>query len=269
MIARRLGFADLNRLFTGDYASSSAQDAFEEGEHFLLKPFISTICPLIAAQEQNDDRKIINLLRRDSPAFMVDGLNAEKSLKLMIETSKALVNGLQALWGTETIGTILRFCIDKQIIQPSERLRENLERAPRTDTFDADLHSLDKGEWLADSLFQMTPDPVSRYAEYLDNNTAYSTQHGVKGEEYDKVMVVYDDVEAAWNQYSFGKTLTPLTAGEPTDRQRSITQKLAYVSFSRAEEDLRVLLFTADPDAARAELIESKLLVPDQIRIVT
>ncbi|MCF7532079.1 UvrD-helicase domain-containing protein [Pseudomonas petrae] len=269
MIARRLGFADLNRLFTGDYASSSAQDAFEEGEHFLLKPFISTICPLIAAQEQNDDRKIINLLRRDSPAFMVDGLNAEKSLKLMIETSKDLVNGLQALWGTETIGTILRFCIDKQIIQPSERLRENLERAPRTDTFDADLHSLDKGEWLADSLFQMTPDPVSRYAEYLDNNTAYSTQHGVKGEEYDKVMVVYDDVEAAWNQYSFGKTLTPLTAGEPTDRQRSITQKLAYVSFSRAEEDLRVLLFTADPDAARAELIESKLLVPDQIRIVT
>ncbi|RYH66901.1 MAG: ATP-dependent helicase [Alcaligenaceae bacterium] len=269
MIARRLGFADLNRLFTGDYASSRAQDAFEEGEHFLLKPFLSTICPLITARGQGDDRKIINLLRRDSPAFAVDGLNAGKSLKWMIETSKALVDQLQALSGTETIGAILRFCIDKHIIQSSDRLREHLDRAPRTEQFDEDLHGLDKGDWLADSLFQMRLEPVSRYADYLDNNTAYSTQHGVKGEEYKKVMVVYDDVEAAWSQYSFSKTLTPLTAGEPTDRQRSVTQKLAYVSFSRAREDLRVLLFTQDPEGARAELIGCGLLEPDQVRIMT
>lgn len=269
MIARRLGFADLNRLFTGDFASSRAQETFEEGEHFLLKPFLTTIFPLVTAQNQGDGRKIINLLRRDSPAFAVDGLNAGKSLKLMIETSKALVGQLQALWGTEMIGVILRFCIDKQIIQPSERLREHLDRAPRAEPFDEDLHNLDKGDWLADSLFQMTARPVACYADYLHNNTAYSTQHGVKGEEYGKAMVVYDDIEAAWSQYSFSKTLTPLTAGEPTDRQRSVTQKLAYVSFSRAKEDLRVLLFAAGPEGARAELIDSKLLAPDQIRIMT
>lgn len=267
MIARRLGFADLNRLFTGEYASSRAQDAFEAGEHFLLKPFLSTICPLIKAREQGDGRKIINLLRRDSPAFSVDGLNAGKSLKLMIETSNALVVHLQALWAAETIGTILRFCVDKQIIQSTERLCEHIDRAPRVEAFDEDLHGLDKGDWLADALFQMPPGSVARYAEYIDNNSAYSTQHGVKGEEYDKVMVVYDDIEAAWNQYSFNKVLTPLTAGEPTERQRSVTQKLAYVSFSRAKEDLRVLMFTADPEGARAELIDSKLLLPDQIRI--
>lgn len=268
MIARRLGFADLNRLFTGDYASSRAQDAFEEGSHFLLKPFLSTICPLITAHAQGDERKIINLLRRDSPAFAIDGANSEKSLKLMIETSKALIDQLQILWGAETIGAILRFCIEKQIIQPSERLGEHLDRAPRAETFDEDVHSLDKGDWLADSLFKMTPEMVSRYADYLSNNTAYSTQHGVKGEEYPKVLVVYDDIEAAWNQYSFSKTLTPLTAGEPSDRQRSVTQKLAYVSFSRAKEDLRVVLFTADPEGARTELIDRKLLTPEQIRTV-
>lgn len=267
MIARRLGFSDLNRLFTGDFASSRAQDAFESGEHFLLKPFLSTIYPLITAQEQGDGRKIINLLRRDSPAFAVTGLNAGKSLKWMIETSNELVGQLQALWSAEMVGTILRFCIDKQIIQPSERLCEHLDRAPRVEAFDEDLHGLDKGDWLADALFQMRPGSVARYAEYIDNNTTYSTQHGVKGEQYDKVMVVYDDVEAAWNQYSFNKVLTPLTAGEPTERQRSVTQKLAYVSFSRAKEDLRVLMFTANPEGARAELINRKLLVPDQIRI--
>ncbi|WP_186030897.1 UvrD-helicase domain-containing protein [Burkholderia gladioli] len=269
MIARRLGFADLNRLFTGDYASSRAQDAFEAGEHFLLKPFLSTICPLITAQEQGNGRQIINLLRRDSPAFAVDGLNAGKSLKLMIETSQALVSQLQALWSTNTIGDILRFCIDKRIIRSSEKLSVHLEREPRIDVFDEDRDALDKGDWLADALFQMQPRQVSRYADYIANNTAYSTQHGVKGEEYGKVMVVYDDVEAAWNQYSFGKVLTPLTAGEPTERQRSLTQKLAYVSFSRAMEDLRVLMFTNAPEMARAELINSKLLLPEQIRVAT
>lgn len=267
MIARRLGFADLNRLFTGDYASTRAQDAFEVGEHFLLKPFLSTICPLITAQEEGDGRKIINLLRRDSPAFAVDGLNAGKSLKLMIEASNALVVQLRAMWASETLGSILRFCIDKQIIQPSEKLCGHLDRAPRVEAFDEDVHGLDKGDWLADSLFQMMSSSVARYADYVDNNTAYSTQHGVKGEEYEKVMVVYDDIEAAWNQYSFSKVLTPLTAGEPTERQRSVTQKLAYVSFSRAKEDLRVLMFIPAPEEARAELINSKLLEPHQIRI--
>jgi len=269
MIARRLGFADLNRLFTGDYASTRAQDAFEAGEHFLLKPFLSTIYPLVIAHNQGDDRKIINLLRRDSPAFAVDGLNAEKALKLMIETSNALVGQLKGLWSTATIGVILRFCIDKQIIQPSEKLCEHLDRAPRAETFDEDIHGLDKGDWLADALFQMTSEPVACYAGYMANNNAFSTQHGVKGEEYEKVLVVYDDVEAAWNQYSFNKVLTPLTAGEPTERQRSVTQKLAYVSFSRAKEDLRVLMFTTDPATARSELINRKLLRPDQISVVT
>lgn len=185
----------------------------------------------------------------------------------MIEASKALVGQLQVLWNAETIGNILRFCIDKQIVQPSEKLCEHLDRAPRVEAFDEDLHNLDKADWLADTLFKMPPGPVARYAEYLYNNAAYSTQHGVKGEEYEKVMIVYDDIEAAWNNYSFSKLLTPLTAGEPTDRQRSITQKLAYVSFSRAREDLRVLMFTANPEDARAELIASKLLVHEQIRI--
>jgi DNA helicase II / ATP-dependent DNA helicase PcrA len=206
-------------------------------------------------------------LAQGYPAFAINGLNVGKPLKLMIETSNALVSQLQVLWGAETIGTILRFCIDNQIVQPSERLCGHLDRAPRVEAFDDDLHGLDKGDWLADSLFQMLSGQVARFAEYIDNNIAQSTQHGVKGEEYEKVIVVYHDVEAAWNNYSFNKVLTPLTVGAPTDRQRSITQKLAFVSFSRVKEDLRVLMFTGNPGGARAELIKNKLLVVDQIRI--
>lgn len=269
MIARRMGFSKLNMLFTGQYASSRAEDAFEAGEHFLLIPLTATIYPLVAAHMAEDNRRIIDVLRRDSPAFAVDGLNAPKTLKAMIDTSRTLIDQLDMVWTTGTVKEVLQFCVDNQIIRVSEKLRNHLERASRAEEYDEALHSLDKGDWLADAFFSMDTTEIPSYASFISSNTAYSTQHGVKGEEYHKVLVVYDDVEANWQNYSFCKILTPETAGEPTDGQRTRSRKLAYVSFSRALEDLRVLLFTSNPEAARQELIAKKLLEPNQIEIVS
>jgi DNA helicase-2/ATP-dependent DNA helicase PcrA len=269
MIARRMGFAELNRLFTGTYASTRAEDAFGRGEHFLLKPLTATVYPLIAAHQAGDSRRIIDVLRRDSPAFAVDGPNASKTLKNMIDTSLSLVGQLNTLWKSHTIGDMLRFCVGKQLIQASEGLKEHLGREPRTETYDEAIHIVEKGDWLADAFFAMDMSEIPPYASFISNNTAYSTQHGVKGEQYSKVLVVYDDIEARWNDYSFGKVLTPTTIGQPTERQLARTRKLAYVSFSRALEDLRVLLFTSKPEAAKDELIARGLLRPEQIEIVS
>lgn len=268
MIARRMGFSELNRLFNGPYASTQAEEAFEAGKHFLVQPLTAIIYPLIAAHAADDSRAIIDVLRRSSPAFAVNGINADKTLKAMVETSLSLVEQLDALWTSGSIGDLLRFGVAQKIIPMSDKLDEQLKRAPRDEAYVEDLHVLDKGDWLADALFAMKPNEIAAYASFIAENTVFSTQHGVKGEEYSKVLVVYDDVEAAWNLYNFAKTLTPATAGQPTDGQRARGQRLAYVSFSRALEDLRVLFFTANPDAARQELIDRKLLTAEQIEIV-
>lgn len=268
MIARRMGFSGLNLLFTGPYASSRAEDDFEAGEHFLLVPLTSTISPLIGAYESGDSRRIIEVLRRDSPAFAIDGPNAAKSLKSMIDISVELIEKLSFLWQSGTIKDVLHFAVENEVIQVSQKLREHLARAPRSEEYIEETHSLDKGDWLADAFFKMNTAEIFPYASFISNNTVYSTQHGVKGEEYSKVLVVYDDIEANWNNYNFGKILTPSTSGEPTDGQRARGQKLAYVSFSRALEDLRVLFFTSNPEAARDELIAKKMLRSDQIEVV-
>lgn len=268
MIARRMGFSKLNSLFNGDYASTRAEEAFEAGEHFLLTPIITTIYPLVVAQETNDNRAVIDILRRNSPAFAVDGVNATKTLKAMIGISVSLVAQLSDLWESVTIGEILRFCDAKQIIKVPDNLRVQLDRPPRNEAYDEVIHVLDKGDWLADALFAMTTVEVAAYAAFVAKNTAYSTQHGVKGEEYPKVVVVYDDVEAAWNLYNFSKILTPATAGEPTEGQYGRGRRLAYVCFSRALEDLRILFFTSNPTAARQELIDKKIASAEQIKIV-
>jgi DNA helicase-2/ATP-dependent DNA helicase PcrA len=268
MIARRMGFAALNRLFSGQFASTRAQDAFERGEHFLLLPLTSTIWPLVEAHGAGDSRRIIDILRQQSPAFAVDGINASKSLRVMVDTSKDIVASLAARWETATIGDLLRFAAEKQIVQVGERLQANLVRDPRAEVYDAEQHGLDKGDWLADALFEMTTSEIAAYTAFIGENNAFSTQHGVKGEEYPKVLVVYDDVEAGWHNYSFGKLLTPGISGGGTDKQEARGRKLAYVSFSRALEDLRVLFFTTNPEAARAELIAKGLLTADQIELV-
>ena len=268
MIARRLGFPAINQLFTGEYASGRAQDDYEAGEHFLVKPFITTIWPLIAAHQQQDSRQIIDLLRRESPAFAIDGPNRGRTLREMIEHSKVALKGLEELWLTGTVRDILCYCRDKNLVRVPASLLEHLGREPRAEAYDEELHEADKSDWLCDAFFILKADQLPAYCNFILKNTAFSTQHGVKGEEYSKVLVVFDDVEAAWNNYSFTKLLTPRTAGEPTDGQRERGRKLAYVCFSRAMEHLRVVLFTRNPNAARQELIERGLLVAQQIKIV-
>ena len=108
---------------------------------------------------------------------------------------------------------------------------------------------------------------VDKYCSFLDENTPYSTQHGVKGEEYNDVIVVFDDAEAAWTQYTFAKLLAPNSAGLPSDSQFARSRKLAYVCFSRAVKNLRVALFTLDPKAAAAELSAQGFFRDTQISI--
>jgi DNA helicase II / ATP-dependent DNA helicase PcrA len=267
MIARRAGFQALNHLFTGEFASKRAQDDYEDGEHLLLKPFVQVICPLLDAHQNGHHRQVIDILRSSSPAFSTSGPNARRKLKEMVSLSKKQLEDLSVLWATRTVKEVLCFARDNDLLVISDRLAEHLTRQPRAEEYDEQEHAEEKGDWLADALFSMSTGELQSYCNFIMQNTPYSTQHGVKGEEFSDVLVVYDDVEAAWNLYSFTKLLIPQTAGDPTDGQRERGKKLAYVSFSRARQNLRILLFTPSPVEARKELLEQKLFEEDQIVI--
>ena len=268
MIAHRLGFSSLNRLFTGIYSSKSSEDAFKEGKHFLVKPFVETIIPLMEAYQRNDWAEITQIMRNSSPLLDPTGENEHKTLKQVSDELKVAISYLFKAWTENTIRKILQIAIQYKVISPSERLIEHLERSPRVEDYNEVEHIIEKGDWLADLFFELNTSELTKYQHFVLNLTPYSTQHGVKGDEFSKVLVVFDDTEASWNNYSFSKLLTPLAAGkEPTDGQKSKSLNLAYVSFSRAEKDLRIILFTPDPSQAKHELIASKLFSNAQITI--
>lgn len=265
MIARRLRFSGLQQLFTGQYASQRTQDDYETGDHHLLKPFLKVVCPLIEAADNAESRRVIDILRTNSPAYDPHGPNASRKLKEMVDQSKAQLEHLTELWNVGTIRDVLAYCRDNELIHFSDRLAEQLARPPRIEEYDEEVHSEEKGDWLADSFFAMPTSELFAYRDFIEENTPYSTQHGVKGEEYPNVLVVFDDVEANWNQYSFSKLLTPGTAGEPTEGQQERGRKLAYVCFSRAEQHLKILFFTPAPEATREELLTKGLFSDNQI----
>lgn len=77
---------------------------------------------------------------------------------------------------------------------------------------------------------------------YRQELSPYSTQHGVKGAEFDNVFVVLDN--GRWNQYNF-KYLFENTAGKASVIER--TRKIFYVACSRAKDNLVVYYPSNEP----------------------
>jgi DNA helicase II / ATP-dependent DNA helicase PcrA len=268
MIARRMGFLELHDLFNGRFASNRAKSAFEKGEHILLKPFVKVIVPLVKAHREDDSNTIMRILTSRTHAFDSRGEHSGKTIREVRKLAKEVTATLSEKFQSETLGGVLQYSIKQGLIEASERLQSHLERPKRQEEYVDSQHGAERSDWLVDAFFEMRGTQLVEYCGFLDENTPYSTQHGVKGEEYDDVIVVFDDAEAAWNNYAFAKLLTPNSAGVPSDSQLARSRKLAYVCFSRAIENLRIVLFTLDPNAAKAELVAQGFFNDDQISIL-
>ena len=138
---------------------------------------------------------------------------------------------LSQLRENSTVGEVVDFVMQDGLLRKPRRLQaledrialaEDPERAERDSVFLSSLRDIPYLE-------------VIKFEQYLNNETPFSTNHGVKGEEYDDVLVVLDD--RLWNQYKFESVLADDTS--KTQFQRSLN--LLYVSCSRAKRNLVVL----------------------------
>ncbi len=76
---------------------------------------------------------------------------------------------------------------------------------------------------------------VLAYFKYYNDFSPYSTQHGIKGAEFNNVLVIMDN--GKWNMYNF-KHYFEKTPGKESIIQR--TERIFYVCCSRAKENLIV-----------------------------
>jgi DNA helicase-2/ATP-dependent DNA helicase PcrA len=118
---------------------------------------------------------------------------------------------------------------------------------------------------------------LNGYRRYIEKQSPFDTQQGIKGAEFPKVVVVLDDEEGRHNQFSYDKYLglkelsnddrKGISAGDEGILDR--TRRLFYVCCSRATENLAVVLFAKNPSFAFQELRSSGIFVPKSIQLIT
>jgi putative ATP-dependent endonuclease of OLD family len=96
---------------------------------------------------------------------------------------------------------------------------------------------------------------VELAARFINESTPFSTKHGVKGAQFDNVLVV---VGRGWSDYDFDQMLALAGGSIPADKQAAFerARNLFYVCCSRSRANLAVLFTQELSAAALATLAE-------------
>lgn len=285
MAAARLGFPDLYSAFN-DGATESFKASFSEGTAWPLKPFLDVLQPLSLALAQNRQFDVMKLLRTHCPRLDKDSLKDIDNFSELLTSLKDDVRKLAELMSetsNATILDVLRFTDQVHLIKLDERLKEYVVVVPAGNPEDV-VPPLPTEPILEDGDEDKTAASIAAYLAcpakqlwgyhtYINDQSPYSTQQGIKGAEFERVLVVLDDEEGRHFQFSYDKLLG---LKEPSktdiDNQNQSketvydrTRRLFYVCCSRATKDLAVVLYSDNVEFASAQLKSAALFQPADI----
>jgi DNA helicase-2/ATP-dependent DNA helicase PcrA len=267
MAASRLGFPEMYAALT-DQAPMSLSEGVSDGTAWPLRPFVQHILPLVVAARATDHFTVMSTLRDESPRLEAARLLGQELVPVLTALQLA-VDGLAALLAdgsNATIWDVLAYVRDSELIRLDDRFGVHLVAEPINDN--------SSGFENVSAFLRCNVSELWAYRRYFTEESPFATHHGVKGAQFERVLVVIDDEEARFSQYSYGKYLqcvglsegdeAHIAAGEESVLDR--TRRLFYVCCSRAMQDLAVVIFVPDVDVARAAIVEQNLFPEAVIR---
>jgi DNA helicase-2/ATP-dependent DNA helicase PcrA len=279
MAAKRLGFGDLYAALN-DKAPDAFRNGFLDATAWPVRPFISFVLPLADAARNGREFEVMQVLRRQSPLLARDrlgGVNvAERLAELRMLTERL---GEQMADGSAaTNAEVLRLLHETGLLDLDPRILAYLNVAPPPAGVKAGDDE-DDGEELSREIAAMEAFlacPAAQfwgYRTYVNEESPFSTQQGIKGAEFERVLVVLDDDEGTHVQFSYDKYfgIKPLSDrdqanirdGKETSVER--TRRLFYVCCTRALQDLVVVWFSADVGVAERQIRALGIFPPDSI----
>lgn len=261
MAAHRLGFEDLYAAFNDN--KSRLGDDFIEGTAWPLRAFEQVLLPVIDAG-LGDEASAIDAIRKRGILLTKD--QSPSTVKAALAKGLAAAQKLRRIAKEDaagSIGTALTLGVSEGLLEPDPRLAAFLD----PDGGDNAVAISDSTASVLNDLMNCRISEIRNYRHYVERSSPYSTQHGTKGSEFKKVIVVIDDEEGQFTLFSYEKYFG-LRELSDTDRKRQAegldtvidrTRRLFYVCVSRAEKSLAVVLFTADVEDARRKFQASAL----------
>jgi len=221
-IAGKAGYQNLLAAF--DKLPFGRDDLFSL-EQPLADLFVNKIEALVDAFEAKDYSSLIRLL----------GL---EGFRLQSHSTKEVINKrindlISMRSNNSAVKEIIDYCRSQKLIGRSQKIKDFEQSLSE---FDADERKIK----FYDSLMSVDYREVIEFKRYFDGDKPYSTKHGVKGQEYDNVLVVIDDT--AWKQrFNFRELFE---GNQRLPKRFKMNQNMFYMCCSRAKKNLAILMLT-------------------------
>ena len=269
MAARRGGFSNF---FDPLYQNIKLKDGLLKGTLSGIPLFSQQVLPLVKSLQAKDRFAIAQIVKKYSPLVSAATLKACKSSLEEIRKADVAVNSIFALWDGGA---------DPLLIDTLKNVsKSGLFDVP--DVFEPIIARVDsvaaKGDTddLAD---QLDNDPnidawnkalsapfsqLEAYVQYISDKSPFGTHQGIKGLQFPRVMVVLDDNEAGGWSFSYDSLLGAKAPSASIDR----TRRLFYVTCSRAQSSLAVVLYTKETAKVISHLESMRWFDKDEIIVL-
>ncbi len=255
-VATQAGFGKLYKLFSKRYGQS-AKEALLKRENPISSFFMGSLDKKTSKErdtgiehlaqywDEKDYNNIIRLFKRNG------------NFKLTKHSDKTNIpNTLDKLNDLRTKGSIndvFDYCKQNDLTIFTKSLQKLLNRISwnidEIENVELKIR-VEKDKIFYKDLMKISYKEMIFAFKHIQDQTAYSTKHGTKGEEYRNVLVVIDDT--SWKQkYNFQNYFSK---NEDREDRELRTKNLFYVSCSRAIENLVVLSLTEMGDDAMANI---------------
>jgi DNA helicase II / ATP-dependent DNA helicase PcrA len=275
MAASRLGFSDLYAAMN-DRAPEAFKSGFLDSTAWPLKPFLAFVLPLCQAIESQDEFEAMNILRTNSPLLEKKSLKGQDIRRLLerLRAASLRVSEMLRPDSVSTVREVLMLLRDAQLVSLDPRILAHLQLARPVNQAEDLEEDEESFETVAMASYLACPaQQFLGYRRYVSEESPFETQQGIKGAEFDRVLVVLDDDEGTHFQFSYDKffgvsPLSPRDAQNRREGRDSVverTRRLFYVCCTRALTDLAVVYFSADARLAEIKVRESGIFPPNAI----
>lgn len=252
MAARRM---DFDQFFGPLSKVTKYQMSFLQGTVSEVEFFTKEVLPMADSMKE-DGRYALEVLKAYSP--LLSRQNTEKPYELYLRCRDEARNVANIVNSNHTIREVVKSICDSQLLTVPEVVRQAsmLVVADITDEMEEDLQA-----WVM--VMDLPINMVRGYDDYVNQRTRFDTHQGVKGLEFDRVMVIIDDSEAKGFLFSYDKLfgvkeltetdIRHIEAGEESSVDR--TQRLFYVTCTRAKESLAIVMYTSDSEKVKKQAI--------------
>lgn len=253
MAARRLGFSSF---FAPLYKVSKYQMTFLQGTVSEIEFFTKEILP-IAESIKEDGRIALEILKKHSP--LLSGQDTKNPYELYLKCREEAIKVANLVNENETIRVVVDEIIKSQLLIVPDVVKQAYMLKPSDieDIVEEDIRA-----WV--EVMDLPINMVRSYDDYVNHRSQFDTHQGVKGLEFDRVMVIIDDSEIRGFLFSYDKLfgvkdlsdadLKNKENGKETSIER--TQRLFYVTCTRAKNSLAVVMYTNNSEGVKTETIK-------------